>query len=92
MAELAFLLPYIVGGAASAVVGSLLKEDAPSQQVQQTAPPLAAPAVEPVPKMPTINDASRRAATRRSIAEQRARMGRASTVLTDDIGDTKIGG
>lgn len=87
------LIPYIVGGAASAVVGSLLKKEQPQAREQAAAPPPEpeAPKVEAPTEMPTINDSERRAASRRSIAQQMSRRGRASTILTDQA-DSKLGG
>ena len=107
MAILSAALPSLLGGlAATVIANTLLKKEAPSQPVQQAqtpvtpvavAAPVAAAAEAPPPtveeptKMPTINDAERRAATRRSIALQMARRGRASTILTNDA-DAKLGG
>ena len=51
-----------------------------------------APVVEPVTPMPTPNDEARRKALRKSVATQRARQGRASTILTTNIDDTGLGG
>ena len=51
----------------------------------------AAPA--PVPTMPTPDDLEVQKAKKRSLAEQAARSGRASTILTDYAGGTdKLGG
>lgn len=43
-----------------------------------------APAPEPVPVMPTPDDEAVKAARRKSIAAQRSRRGRASTIFTED--------
>lgn len=49
--------------------------------------PITAPTVMPLP-----DDANAVAARRRSLADQMARMGRASTILTQDSGTQKLGG
>lgn len=80
--------------AGAIVTSALTKKSAPQQQ--QAAAPAPAPVaplpeVEEVATMPTANDAERKAAARRSVAQQKSRQGRASTVLTDDP-DAKLGG
>lgn len=50
------------------------------------APIITAPAVEPERKMPMPDDEAVKKARRRSIAAQRARTGRASTIFTDQEG------
>lgn len=52
--------------------------------------PAPTPAAEPQPAMPTPDDALVKAAKRKSIAEQRRRRGRASTLLTQN--DDALGG
>jgi len=58
-----------------------------SQMAAVVQPFLAATQVKPT--MPTPDDAAMKAARKRSIANQRRRMGRASTILT---GDEPLGG
>lgn len=76
MAELtaANLLPSLIGGLGATVLSSMMADDEPT--------PTPAPTVEKPTPMPTPNDQERRTAARRSIAEQRRRQGRASTILT----------
>lgn len=81
--EMSAIMPSLIGGLASSVIaGALTDKDAPA--------PSPAPEVEPVTPMPSVNDQERRAAQRRSIAEQRRRQGRASTILTDT--EDRLGG
>ena len=91
MAGLTFasILPSFIGGLATLAVGSMLRDEAPQQQQPQAAAP--PPEIEKPTEMPTPNDAARRAAQRRSIAQQMARRGRASTILTDNA-EAKLGG
>ena len=83
----AALLPTLIGGVATMAVSSLLKDDEPPAP----APAAVIPEVEPPTPMPTPNSRESRAAARRSMAQQMARRGRASTILTDDS-DSKLGG
>ena len=77
------ILTALVGGAATAVVGRAL---APKPQQ------ITAPAVTPPTPMPTPGDDAARAAKRQSLADQMARQGRASTILTEQSGTTdKLG-
>ena len=46
--------------------------------------PIILPRVEPPPVMPTVDDAAVKAEKRKSIARQRARRGRASTIFSED--------
>lgn len=48
------------------------------------APAAPLPKVEPTPEMPTPDDAAVKAEKRKSIAKQRARRGRASTIFSED--------
>ena len=97
MAAMAAFLPSIIGAVASVALTSMLKKDEPPapQPIPQAAAapvaPVEPPKVEEPTPMPAPNDAVRRAAAKRSIAQQMARRGRASTVLTDDA-DAKLGG
>ena len=75
------ILPSIIGSAAGAVLSTMMADDAPT--------PAPTPQVEAPTPMPSPNDQERKAAQRRSIAMQRARQGRAATILTDD---NKLGG
>lgn len=86
MAELtlASVMPSLIGGLGAAMISSMMTDDTPTPQVT------SAPAVEKPTTMPTPNDQERRAAARRSLAEQKRRQGRASTILTGD--DDKLGG
>lgn len=73
------------------IVTSVLGMEAPqaAPQVQQVlAEP---PKVEPLPTMPTPDDAAIRTQQRKSVATQRRRQGRASTILTA-AGDEGLGG
>ena len=88
MAMMAGILPSLIGGLASTMIGSMLKDDAPAPAA---ATPIPEPKVEAATAMPSVNDQERRAAARRSVAEQAARRGRASTILTDNA-DAKLGG
>lgn len=78
------IMPSLIGGLASTVIGGMLTDNEPAQQVTP------APTVEAPTPMPTPNDQERRAAARRSLAEQKRRQGRASTILTDD--EARLGG
>ena len=91
--EFSAILPSLIGGLAVQTVSSLMKDDAPTPPPAAAAPaePIPEPVVEPVTPMPGVNDAARKTAQRRSIAQQAARRGRASTILTDDA-DAKLGG
>lgn len=73
----AVLLSALISGGAGVAASALAKK--PSA-------PAAPPVVAPAPLMPTPTDASVQAAQQRSIAEQLARRGRASTVMTGDTG------
>jgi hypothetical protein len=53
--------------------------------------PKKAPAFTPPPVMPTVDDEAVKRAQRRAVAEQQARSGRLSTVLTDTGGDQTLG-
>ena len=89
---MAAALPTILASVAGAFVTNLLKEEAPqAQQAPDAVPAAPPPTVEPVPEMPTPDDAQAKAAKRRSIAAQMARRGRASTILTDTTTE-KLGG
>ncbi len=75
---MAATIPLIIASVAGAVVTSALAPK-PGQ-----APELAAaPVAEKPTVMPTANDAQATAAKKKSIAEQVAAQGRASTILTD---------
>jgi len=84
MAELAALAAAypvaasVAGGVAGSVVGKMLTQDAPASQA------VAAPTVSAPTTMPTPGDANTDAAKRKSLADQLARRGRASTILTDN--------
>ena len=82
------LLPSILGSVASTMIGSMMQDEAPAPA---PTPEAVIPTVEAPTPMPGTNDSERKAAQRRSIAQQRARQGRASTILTDDS-DAKLGG
>lgn len=73
----------IAGSVASTVLSAALKPSGSSS-------PGAMPAVPPPITMPIANDQAAADAKKRSIAEQIARRGRASTILTGDTdaGDT----
>lgn len=73
-----------VGKVASSVLG--LEQPKPPAAVQQVLD--TPPAAEPVKPMPTPNDEAVRASQRRSIADQRRRRGRSSTILTAANSDT----
>lgn len=80
MAALAAAYPVaasIAGGVAGSVIGKMMTADSPT-----TATP-AAPTVSAPATMPTPGDANTAAARRKSLSEQQARRGRASTILTD---------
>ena len=81
----AAVIPALLSGAASAVLGSVLsKDDSPAPVAPTPAPPTV---------MPTADDASGQAARKKSIMDQAQRQGRASTILTSekDTSD-KLGG
>jgi len=92
MAELAALAAAypvaasVAGGVAGSVIGKMITPDTPTA----TAP--AAPTVTPAPTMPTPGDANTDAAKRKSLADQLARRGRASTILTDNGVTDTLGG
>lgn len=90
MAGLAFasFIPSLIGGLGAMAIGSMLKDDAPAPAA---APAAVIPEVEPPTTMPTANSRESKAAARRSMAQQMARRGRASTILTDNA-DAKLGG
>jgi hypothetical protein len=79
----------ILSGVAASVAGAviskvLLKDEKPQAQgTAAAALPTPPPEVEKPAAMPTATDADRKAAARRSLAEQMARRGRASTILTN---------
>lgn len=78
-----------MGGVARSVgkvVSSVLGIEQPQQQAVLNAPP----AIEPPPPMPVPDDAAARAAQRKSVATQRKRQGRASTIFT--AADEGLGG
>lgn len=79
----------VIGGALlSAVLGPVIKNIFGGDNKAQP----AAPAVTPPTPMPTPGDDASRAAKRQSLAEQMARQGRASTILTDQTGTSdKLG-
>lgn len=79
------ILPSLIGTLAGGLV-STMKDDAPAP-----APAAVIPEVEPPTTMPSPNSQESRAAKRKSIAQQMARRGRASTILTDSA-DAKLGG
>lgn len=60
------------------IVSSVLGIESPQQQTILNAPPPA----EPVPQMPLPDDAAVRAQQRKSVASQRRRRGRESTIFT----------
>lgn len=91
MAMMAGMLPSLLGGLASTLIGSMLKDDAPAPQAAAPAAPIVPPTVEEPTPMPTANSQETRAAQRRSVATQLSRRGRASTILTDNA-DAKLGG
>lgn len=76
-----------VGKVVTSVLG--LEQPQAPEAVQQTL--AAPPAVEPVTPMPTSDDAAVRATKRKSVAAQRQRRGRSSTILTAASGET-LGG
>lgn len=88
---LASVLPSILGGVASTVVGSLLKGDSGGQQQQQATPAATAaappPEVAPPTVMPTPTDTNVKAAQQRSIVAQIQRQGRANSILTQSNND-----
>ena len=67
----------LVGGLGASLLGNALTGS------KQSAAPQA-PAVAPVTPMPTPGDANTKAAERKSLSDQLARRGRASTILTDN--------
>lgn len=76
----------LLGAAGSSILGSMFADgggQAPQQQ--------AAPVVAPVTAMPTPGDAVTAASKKKSLAEQIARRGRASTILTDQGATDTLG-
>lgn len=67
------------GAVAGAVISSVL---APKPKGQTDAVAAAAPTVAPVTPMPTADDSAVAAAKKKSIADQIATQGRASTILS----------
>lgn len=90
MSDFGKFLPYIIGGVVGAAASSLLSGGKKQKQQAPAQAPAQAPVVEPPPEMPSPDDARARAIQRKSIAEQRRRLGRASTILTDQT--EKLGG
>lgn len=84
MAELAVLAAAypvataVAGGVAGSMLGKMMSSDTPASQAT-AAPTVSAPTV-----MPTPGDANTDAAKRKSLSDQLARRGRASTILTDN--------
>jgi len=81
MAALAAAYPVaasVVGGVAGSMIGKMMSPDTPAAQAT-AAPTVSAPTV-----MPTPGDANTDAAKRKSLSDQLARRGRASTILTDN--------
>lgn len=68
----------LVGGLGASVLGNMMSGD---KQQTSTAP---APTVTAPTTMPTPGDANTDAAKRKSLSDQLARRGRASTILTDN--------
>ena len=83
----ASVLPSLIGGIGASMLSTMMQDDEPAPQ---TVTPAPAPEVEKPTAMPTPNDQERRTAARRSIAEQKKRQGRASTILTDT--EDRLGG
>ena len=82
------LLAPVVGAVVSTVFGRIIggSESSPSY-----APP-AAPVAEAATKIPIVGDEAAQEARKRSFAAQTARRGRASTILTSNLGsDSKLG-
>jgi len=83
------LVQALVGGLAASAIGTALTP-------KPSVPSIQAPTVTAPTPMPTAGDASMQAAKKASIADQLARQGRASTILTDplnqDSAGTKLGG
>lgn len=71
------IVSAVVGAFVTSVLGSALSKKNKAPQM---------PAMEKPTVMPDPNDEAVRDARRRSLAAQMARKGRASTILTDDIG------
>lgn len=90
---------YYFGGPVGALVGSqvggtvqseLTKPDTPAAAAP--APPVAEPTVTTPTEMPTADSSAVAAAKKKSIIEQMAARGRASTILTDTATSDKLGG
>lgn len=62
-----------------------------AEQAKKDSDALAAAINKPVPVVPSPDDASANDARRRSIAQQLARRGRASTILSDDATGGALG-
>lgn len=75
-------IPYAVGALGATAATSLMADKST---------PAAAPAPSVTPPTPMPDDKMKNQAKRRSIAEQRARQGRASTILSDTSNDA-LGG
>lgn len=74
------LMGLLAGAAASTVLTGMMGGDRGGSP--------SAPSLTPPTEMPNPGDAAAKAAERASIAEQLRRRGRASTILTDQTGDT----
>ncbi len=75
----------LVGGLAASTFAGMMA-DKPSQNASASAPTVSTPTA-----MPTPGDANTEAAKKKSLAEQLARRGRASTILTDSGATDTLG-
>lgn len=73
--------------AAATVAGTAYTMSQGSPKAPTAPPPIPAPAVAP-----TMDDAAIQDAKKRQMAENAARSGRASTILSDSSGSDKLGG
>lgn len=74
------ILPSLIGSLGGTILGSILGGGG-----GESAP--AAPTLPALTSMPVADDAAVRSAQKKSIAAQRVRKGRSSTILSDQGGD-----
>lgn len=81
------VIAAVAGGAATSVISSMLQKAPAGANVTMA----AAPTPAATPTMPTPDSKAIKDAQALSIAQQRARRGRASTILTTGLGDLGSG-